>query len=96
MAQIKEKLEKAIKDLNEKEDELATAKQELSNAEKELSALRSETTEIKSELTKLKNEKKDLENKLQTEKKDSTYWESKASDLETDIQVSIFNDFYYC
>lgn len=88
MAQMQEKLEKATRDLTEKEEELATAKQDLSKAEKELSAVQSEIIQTKSEITKLQSEKKDLENKLQTEKKDSAYWESKASDLETDIQVS--------
>ncbi|XP_063839404.1 thyroid receptor-interacting protein 11 isoform X2 [Ostrinia nubilalis] len=87
MAQMQDKLEKTIRDLQEKEEELSTAKQELSKTEKELSSLQTETSRIKSDLSKLENEKKELENKLQTEKKESGYWESKASELETDLQA---------
>ncbi|KAL0901673.1 hypothetical protein ABMA27_006872 [Loxostege sticticalis] len=87
MAQMQDKLEKTFRDLQEKEEDLATSKEELSKTEKELSALQSETSRIKSDLNKLENEKKDLDNKLQAEKKESGYWESKASELETDLQA---------
>lgn len=87
MAQMKNKLENTIKDMKEKEEELSEAKRELSETNRELSNLQTEVSQIKSDLTRLENEKKDLENKLQVEKKESGYWESKASDLETDLQV---------
>ncbi|XP_026319891.1 protein MLP1 homolog isoform X2 [Hyposmocoma kahamanoa] len=87
MAQMKNKLESTIKDLKEKEEELMEAKRELSRTERELSNLQTEVSQIKSDLTRLENEKKDLENKLQAEKKESGYWESKASELETDLQA---------
>ncbi|XP_049880259.1 CAP-Gly domain-containing linker protein 1 isoform X3 [Pectinophora gossypiella] len=87
MAQMRDKLDTVNRELQDKEDELATAKQDLKQTEKELSALQTEISQIKSNTSKLENEKKDLENKLQTEKKESGYWESKASELETDLQA---------
>ncbi|XP_072944667.1 uncharacterized protein [Epargyreus clarus] len=87
MAQMKDKCEKMTKDLQDKINELNSAKQELSKVEKEYANLKSEITQLKSDANKVDNEKKELENKLQTEKKESTYWESKASELDTDIQA---------
>lgn len=54
-----------------------------------------ETTQLKSDITKLENIKKEQENKLQTEKKESNYWENKASELDTDLQVYIKSLNYY-
>ncbi|KAM3967746.1 LOW QUALITY PROTEIN: uncharacterized protein ACR2FA_011294 [Aphomia sociella] len=87
MAQMQDKLETMTKDLKEKEDALASAKLDLNKTEKDLSALQSEASKLKSDITKLENEKKDNDNKLQTEKKEASYWESKASELETDLQA---------
>ncbi|XP_060806569.1 myosin-2 heavy chain isoform X2 [Amyelois transitella] len=87
MAQMQDKLEKATRHLQEKEEELSTTKHDLSKTEKDLSILQSETSQIKSDIAKSENERKDLENKLQAEKKESSYWESKASEMETDLQA---------
>ncbi|XP_061385732.1 centromere-associated protein E isoform X1 [Danaus plexippus] len=87
IAQVKEKYEKASRELKDKEKELASAKKDLSSTEKDYSKLQSELTQLKSDISKYENEKKDLENKLQTEKKESNYWEKKASELDSDIQA---------
>ncbi|XP_059045991.1 centromere-associated protein E isoform X5 [Achroia grisella] len=87
MAQMQEKLEKITKDLQDRDEALASAKGDLSKTEKDLSTLQSEATQLKSNVSKLENEKKECENKLQSEKKESSYWESKASELETDLQA---------
>lgn len=87
MAQIQEKLEKTTRALKEKDEELCIAKRDLTKTENELATMKTELSTMKSELLKLQNERKDLENKLQAEKKDSRYWESKASEFETDLQV---------
>ncbi|XP_064292604.1 uncharacterized protein LOC128679771 isoform X4 [Plodia interpunctella] len=87
MAQMQDKLEKATKELQEKEDELSTTKRDLDKTEKDLSTLQTETSQLKSDIAKLENERKDQENKLQAEKKESSYWESKASEMETDLQA---------
>ncbi|XP_026731687.1 myosin-2 heavy chain isoform X3 [Trichoplusia ni] len=87
MAQIQDKLERTTKELEEKQKELADAKSELNKTENELSTVNSEITQLKSSISKLEIDKKELENKLQTEKKESSYWESKASELETDLQA---------
>ncbi|CAH0592348.1 unnamed protein product [Chrysodeixis includens] len=87
MAQVQDKLERATKELEEKQKELADAKSELNKTETELSTVTSEITQLKSSISKLEIDKKELENKLQTEKKESSYWESKASELETDLQA---------
>ncbi|CAB3240485.1 unnamed protein product [Arctia plantaginis] len=86
MAQMQSKLEKATRDLEEKQEELTTLKQNLSKTEKELSTAKTEISQIKSEVAKLESAKKDYDSKLQAEKKESSYWESKASELETDLQ----------
>lgn len=87
MAQMQDKLEKLTKDLQEKEDALTSTKHDLNKTEKDLSTMQSEASQLKSNIAKLENEKKDHENKLQAEKKESSYWESKASELETDLQA---------
>ncbi|XP_052758485.1 uncharacterized protein LOC113518335 isoform X4 [Galleria mellonella] len=87
MAQMQDKLEKLTKDLEEKEDALTSTKRDLNKTEKDLSTMQSEASQLKSNIAKLENEKKDHENKLQAEKKESSYWESKASELETDLQA---------
>lgn len=92
---MQDKLEKTLRNLQEKEEELTTAKQELNKTEKEMTSLQTESSRIKSDLSKLENEKKDLENKLHAEKKESGYWESKASELETDLQVPMFMSYEF-
>ncbi|XP_022822491.1 centromere-associated protein E isoform X1 [Spodoptera litura] len=87
MAQMQDKLERTTKELEEKQEELTNAKRELESTEKELSAIKSEMIQLKSSISKLESEKKEHENKLQAEKKESSYWESKASELETDLQA---------
>ncbi|KAJ8736451.1 hypothetical protein PYW08_007107 [Mythimna loreyi] len=87
MAQIQDKLERTAKELEEKQEELTNAKRDLEKTEKELSAIKLEMSQLKSSISKLENEKKEQENKLQAEKKESGYWESKASELETDLQA---------
>ncbi|CAH0724758.1 unnamed protein product, partial [Brenthis ino] len=87
IAQLKDKYEKASKELKEKEQDLSTAKKELNNTEKDLSTTQSEVANLKSSIAKFESEKKDLENKLQSEKKESNYWEYKASELDTDLQA---------
>lgn len=87
MAQMQDKLERTSKELEEKQAELTNAKRDLDKTEKELSTLKSEISLLKSGISKLENDKKEQENKLQAEKKESSYWESKASELETDFQV---------
>ncbi|KAH9641296.1 hypothetical protein HF086_005777 [Spodoptera exigua] len=87
MAQMQDKLERTTKELEEKQEELSNAKKELESTEKELSIVKSEMIQLKSSISKLESEKKEHENKLQAEKKESSYWESKASELETDLQA---------
>nr|XP_049692269.1 centromere-associated protein E isoform X1 [Helicoverpa armigera] len=87
MAQMQDKLERTSKELEDKQEELANAKRDLEKTEKELAAIKSEMSQLKSSISKLENEKKEHENKLQAEKKESSYWESKASELETDLQA---------
>lgn len=84
---MKEKLDATAKDLEEKQEELESAKRDLSKTESDLSTLQNETSSLKADISKLENERKDLENKLQAERKDSGYWESKASEFETDLQA---------
>lgn len=87
MAQLKEKCDKAHRELTEKAEELASAKTELSVYQKDVSIFKTEILQLKSDITKLQNEKKDAEDKLKTEKKESSYWEQKASEFDTDLQV---------
>ncbi|XP_052745428.1 muscle-specific protein 300 kDa [Bicyclus anynana] len=87
MAQLKEKYDKITTEFAEKEEELTSVKTELSNNEKTLTSVKTEVAQLKSDITKYENEKKDLENKLKTEKKESTYWEHKASESDTDLQA---------
>ncbi|XP_050554914.1 uveal autoantigen with coiled-coil domains and ankyrin repeats isoform X6 [Spodoptera frugiperda] len=87
MAQMQDKLERTTKELEEKQEELTNAKRELESTEKELSVIKTEMIQLKSSISKLESEKKEHENKLQAEKKESSYWESKASELETDLQA---------
>ncbi|XP_047019418.1 rootletin isoform X1 [Helicoverpa zea] len=87
MAQMQDKLDRTSKELEDKQEELANAKRDLEKTEKELAAIKSEMSQLKSSISKLENEKKEHENKLQAEKKESSYWESKASELETDLQA---------
>lgn len=87
MAQMQDKLERTTKELEEKQEELTNAKKELESTEKELSVIKTEMIQLKSSISKLESEKKEHENKLQAEKKESSYWESKASELETDLQA---------
>ncbi|VVC90550.1 unnamed protein product [Leptidea sinapis] len=87
LKQLQDKLQNSNKKLQEKEAELAAAKQELENVQKQLTVLQSEVTNTKNALNKAENDKNDAEKKLETEKKDSKYWESKASDFESDLQA---------
>ncbi|XP_045528096.1 golgin subfamily A member 4 isoform X2 [Pieris brassicae] len=87
LAQMQDKYEKAASQLKEKEEELKTTKEDLSKVEKELSALKTEIAQVKSTISKTENDKKDLEDKLKLEQKDSKYWESKASEIDTDLQA---------
>ncbi|CAF4790626.1 unnamed protein product [Pieris macdunnoughi] len=87
LAQMQNKYEKAASQLKEKEEELKTTKEDLSKVEKELSALKTEIAQVKSTISKTENDKKDLEDKLKSEQKDSKYWESKASEIDTDLQA---------
>ncbi|XP_050670744.1 myosin-3 isoform X2 [Leptidea sinapis] len=87
LKQVQDKLQNSNKKLQEKEAELAAAKQELENVQKQLTVLQSEVTNTKNALNKAENDKNDAEKKLETEKKDSKYWESKASDFESDLQA---------
>ncbi|CAH4031027.1 unnamed protein product [Pieris brassicae] len=87
LAQMQDKYEKAASLLKEKEEELKTTKEDLSKVEKELSALKTEIAQVKSTISKTENDKKDLEDKLKLEQKDSKYWESKASEIDTDLQA---------
>lgn len=52
-----------------------------------MASLKNETTQLKSDMAKLENDRKESESKLQAEKKESSYWESKTSEFETDLQV---------
>ncbi|XP_046966451.1 centromere-associated protein E [Vanessa cardui] len=87
MAQLKEKYERVNNEIKEKEDELKNSNNKLRNTEEELSKLQSEVTSLKSNLNKFETEKNDFETKLKAEKKESTYWEHKASELDTDLQA---------
>ncbi|XP_075971261.1 uncharacterized protein LOC142973434 isoform X5 [Anticarsia gemmatalis] len=87
MAQMQDKLERTTRDLEEKQVELGNVKQDLNSTQKELTTLQSEMSQLKSEITKLENAKKDQDSKLQAEKKESSYWESKASEMDTDLQA---------
>ncbi|XP_045773903.1 rootletin isoform X4 [Maniola jurtina] len=87
IAQLKEKYDRVSKELTEKSEELMSVKTELSNNEKALSVLKTEVAQLKSDIAKIENEKKDLENKLKAEKKESHYWEQKASESDTDLQA---------
>lgn len=87
LSHMQDKLDRTSKDLQQKQDELETAKRDLEKTEKELTALRTETAQLKSDIAKLESEKRENDNKLQAEKKESSYWESKASEFETDLQV---------
>lgn len=87
LSQMKDKLDTASKDLEEKQQELENAKRHLTNTESELSKLQKESSSLQADVSKLEKERKDLENKWQAQKKDSVYWESKASEFETDLQA---------
>ncbi|XP_039754594.1 early endosome antigen 1 isoform X2 [Pararge aegeria] len=87
MAQLKDKYDNISTELTEKKEELVRVKTELSNNEKDLSLLKTEAAQLRSDIAKYENEKKDLENKLKTEKKESSYWEQKASESDTDLQA---------
>ncbi|CAK1601878.1 unnamed protein product [Parnassius mnemosyne] len=87
LSQIREKYETTNKELQEKEKDLERAKEKISNMEKEISNLHTEATRLKSEVAKFESERKEFENKLQTEKKESNYWEKKTSELENDLQA---------
>ena len=96
MAQMQDKLERTTKELEEKQEELANAKRDLEKTEKELTIIKAEMSQLKSSISRLESEKKEQENKLQAEKKESGYWESKASELETDLQVRIYQRCSRC
>ncbi|XP_069361942.1 uncharacterized protein [Maniola hyperantus] len=87
MAQLKEKYDRISKELTEKSEELMSVKTELINSEKALSAIKTEVAQLKSDIAKIENEKKEQENKLKAEKKESNYWEQKASEADTDLQA---------
>ncbi|XP_045494055.1 early endosome antigen 1 isoform X2 [Colias croceus] len=87
LAQIQEKYDSTAKQLQEKQEELASTKQELSKIEKELSASKNELSQLNSTINKAEMTKKELEEKLKAEQKETKYWESKTSEIETDLQA---------
>ncbi|XP_038208413.1 myosin-9 isoform X3 [Zerene cesonia] len=87
LAQIQEKYDSTLKQLQEKEEELAATKQDHSKIEKELSASKNELSQLNSTISKAENAKKELEEKFKAEQKESKYWESKTSEIETDLQA---------
>lgn len=91
LSQMQDKLDRTSKDLQQKQDELESAKNDLEKTEKELSMVKTETTQLKSDIAKLESEKREHENRLQAEKKESSYWESKASEFDTDLQVGTYD-----